>query len=109
MKLGRYEKILIAFTAVFFTALIFISAISTGHIAGTTVVLPSEKAEQYFININTATIDELDTLSGIGPALAKRIVDYRNTHGPFKTTDDLTKVSGIGNNTLNRIKKYICT
>ncbi|WP_233188018.1 helix-hairpin-helix domain-containing protein [Actinomyces qiguomingii] len=48
------------------------------------------------ININTATAAELEKLSGIGPALAQRIVDYRADHGPFTSVDELTNVSGIG-------------
>ncbi|MDO4901246.1 helix-hairpin-helix domain-containing protein [Actinomyces sp.] len=48
------------------------------------------------ININTASATELETLTGIGPALAQRIVDYRTDHGPFASVDELTNVSGIG-------------
>lgn len=48
------------------------------------------------ININRATADEFDTLPGIGPVLAARIVNYRKVNGPFATIDDLQKVSGIG-------------
>lgn len=59
------------------------------------------------ININTATADELDTLPGIGPTTAQKIIDYRETNGPFTTIDDITKVSGIGTSTFNRIKDLI--
>lgn len=48
------------------------------------------------VNINTATAAELEGLTGIGPALAQRIVDYRAEHGPFTAVDELTDVSGIG-------------
>jgi len=48
------------------------------------------------VNINTATIEELDMLDGIGPALARRIVEYRQQHGPFRTAADIVKVQGIG-------------
>lgn len=48
------------------------------------------------ININRATAGELDSLPGIGPVLASRIIDYRKTNGPFVSVDDLQKVSGIG-------------
>jgi competence protein ComEA len=48
------------------------------------------------VNLNSATIEQLDTLPGIGPVLAQRIVDYRTTNGPFAAVDDLNDVSGIG-------------
>jgi len=48
------------------------------------------------VNINSATLDQLDSLPGIGPALAQRIVDYREQHGPFHSIEELMKVSGIG-------------
>ncbi len=48
------------------------------------------------VNINTGTLADLDTLPGIGPALAQRIIDYRAAHGSFHSIDDLRKVSGIG-------------
>ena len=48
------------------------------------------------VNINTAGVSELEALPGIGPALAARIVEYRDGHGPFAAVDDLTDVPGIG-------------
>ncbi len=59
------------------------------------------------ININTASVAELDTLPGIGPALAQRIIDYRTQHGDFKTIEDLKKVRGIGEALFNQIKDLI--
>ncbi|MCX7838495.1 MAG: helix-hairpin-helix domain-containing protein [Anaerolineae bacterium] len=59
------------------------------------------------ININTATVAELDTLPGIGPALAQRIVDYRTQNGDFKTIEDIKKVRGIGDALFNQIKDLI--
>lgn len=60
------------------------------------------------LNINTASVSELDTLLGIGPAYAQAIVDYRDTNGPFGTIEDLMKVSGIGQKRFNDIKDMIC-
>ena len=59
------------------------------------------------ININTATKDQLDGLKGIGPAKAQAIIDYRTKNGPFKTVDDLEKVSGIGPATMKDIRGQI--
>lgn len=59
------------------------------------------------ININTATIDELMKLTGIGEAKAKSIIDYREKNGPFKIKEDLIKVSGISETIFNKIKEAI--
>lgn len=59
------------------------------------------------ININTATSQELQTLRGIGPALAQRIIEHRQTSGGFSTVDDLTNVKGIGEKTLAKIRDSI--
>jgi competence protein ComEA len=48
------------------------------------------------LNLNTATVADLDALPGIGPVLAQRIVDHRTAHGPFTSVDQLDEVSGIG-------------
>ena len=58
-------------------------------------------------NLNTATEAELDTLEGIGPVLAARIVAYREANGPFRTVDELVNVSGIGEKTLNRLRENL--
>ena len=55
------------------------------------------------VNLNTATLAELDLLPGIGPALAQRIIDHRTKHGRFQTTRDLLKVPGIGPKTYAAI------
>lgn len=60
------------------------------------------------ININTASPSELQKLSGIGESKAKKIVEYRDKNGLFKSVDELTKVSGIGDKTLESIRESIC-
>jgi len=58
------------------------------------------------ININTADAAELEKLPGIGPALAERIVRYREENGPFISVDDLLNVSGIGEKKLESLRDY---
>lgn len=59
------------------------------------------------ININTATVAELQRLPGIGPALAARIVAYREAWGPFRRIEDLLEVPGIGQRRFEQIKDLI--
>ena len=59
------------------------------------------------VNINTASVDELILLPGIGQTLAQRIVDYRSLIGPFRTVSDLSNVEGIGDQKLLSLLEYI--
>jgi len=59
------------------------------------------------VNINTATLEELDTLPGIGPAIGQRIIDYRTTNGPFETKEEIMNVRGIGPVIFEQIKDLI--
>jgi len=64
-------------------------------------------AVQLKVDINTATTEELQTLDGIGPVTAEKIVKYRNDVGRFKSIDELKNVSGIGEKTFDSLKEYI--
>ncbi len=59
------------------------------------------------ININTASAGELEALSGIGPTLAQRVVEYRQANGPFRTPEDIKNVKGIGDGIFAEIKDWI--
>ncbi|CAH0139794.1 ComE operon protein 1 [Peribacillus sp. Bi96] len=59
------------------------------------------------VNLNTATQEELETLTGIGPSKAAAILEYRETVGKFEQVDDLKKVSGIGDKTFERLQASI--
>lgn len=60
------------------------------------------------ININSADETELDKLSGIGEAMAQRIIRYREENGPFETIEEIMKVSGISEKKFEDIKEFIC-
>lgn len=59
------------------------------------------------MELNQATPEELATLPGIGPALARRIVEWRGANGPFRAVDDLEKVPGIGPAKLERLRPLV--
>ncbi|MGC4944417.1 helix-hairpin-helix domain-containing protein [Kribbella sp. DT2] len=58
-------------------------------------------------DLNTATLDQLDDLPGVGPVLAQRILDYRTEHGRFTTIDQLQEVSGVGTKKYEDLKPHV--
>ena len=64
-------------------------------------------AQGNFININTADEKELQKIRGVGPVIASRIVEYRNSNGLFKSIDEIKKVRGIGEKTFEKMKDSI--
>ena len=70
------------------------------------IVIP-EKKEQPKISINSATQEELQTLSGVGPSIASRIIEYRKNN-TFQTLEQIKEVKGIGDGLFNKIKDDIC-
>ena len=59
------------------------------------------------VDLNAANAEQLDPLPGIGPALAARIVAYRDEHGPFTEIEQLNKVKGIGARTLEKLRPHL--
>jgi competence protein ComEA len=64
-------------------------------------------SDEPLVDINTATLAELETLPHIGPATAQRIVEYRENHGPFETVEEIMEVPGIGPATFEEIRNRI--
>lgn len=82
---------------------------SAGNSIGSTGSFVSNGAlgEKGKLNLNTAGKEELMTLPGIGPAIAERIINYRDTQGPFKSVEDLKNVSGIGDKKFEDLKDRV--
>lgn len=59
------------------------------------------------VNLNTASVSELDSLPGIGPTYAQRIIEYRQSNGGFKSVDELKNVKGIGDKTFDKLKNSV--
>ena len=82
-----------------------------GSLCGTPTMLQAapvlEKAPQVLVNVNKANAAELESIKGIGPMLAERILKYRETNGRFERLEDLIHVPGIGQAKFERIKSQI--
>ncbi len=64
---------------------------------------PSQEVEDGPLDLNTATLEDLDALPGIGPVLAQRILDYREEHGGFRSKEEIINVTGIGEKTYEKL------
>jgi competence protein ComEA len=59
------------------------------------------------IDLNQATLDQLETIPGVGPSLARRILDFRTEQGPFRRIEDLLKIKGIGEKSFQKMQAYV--
>jgi competence protein ComEA len=75
---------------------------STGFVAAAAKPAPAGK-----VNINTASVEQLQALPGVGQKLAERIVEYRQKSGGFKATQDLLNVRGVGEKNFQKIQTYL--
>ena len=125
MKLLKGEKAALIITALFFvlimgywlggrsgeadTVITEFAVRSNAEIYEETVAAADTGKALKRININSCTKEELESLPGIGPELAERIIEFRRQNGGFKTIEDITKVRGIGAATYEDIYRLICT
>jgi comEA protein len=72
-----------------------------------TLQLQGQNQSPAVVNVNKATLEELVKVRGIGPVMAKRIIEHRDKNGAFKSIDDLAQIHGMGGNKLQRIKDQI--
>ncbi len=118
MKISGPEKAILAVTAAFLLLTVGYFLGGRGGDAPYTVDVQTKWTEEAddetgaavdtrLININTATVDQLQNIPGIGPTKAAEIVADRRANGPFRIPEDLMRVSGIGEGTLSEILKYI--
>ena len=70
-------------------------------------IIENNKTKSEKININTATQTELETLSGIGPSLALKIIEYRDENGKFKNKEELKNVPGIGDSKYSQLEEFV--
>ena len=75
--------------------------------SGVSVNEEDEQTKTSKVNINTATQTQLETLPGIGPSTAAKIVEYRTEKGKFKSIEEIMEVSGIGEAKFEKMKEYI--
>jgi len=73
------------------------------------LVVTVEGAQTGVVNINTADAAQLQLLPRVGPALAQRIIEFRESHGPFDSVDELVAVKGIGETSLGNLSPYVTT
>ncbi|MGS2719932.1 ComEA family DNA-binding protein [Paraglaciecola aestuariivivens] len=94
--------------------LIFVLLLCFGYLTLTSQVVFAEgkksqvsQMQTASINLNTATLDQLVTLPGVGKRKAAAIIEYRTKNGKFKSVDELTKVKGVGVKMLAKLKGHI--
>jgi competence protein ComEA len=78
-------------------------------VAATAVTAAESGQQAGVVNINTADADQLQLLPRVGPALAGRIIEYREANGPFRTIDEIVAVKGIGDSSLKKLEPYLVT
>ena len=114
----RQTRVLIAIALVFCALLIGYNAfyvpdaslesfVETDRLSGNGEYSMEAEESSEKIHLNTASLEDLDTLQGIGPALAQRIIDYREEYGGFSRVEELKEVKGIGEGLFEQIRDSV--
>jgi competence protein ComEA len=89
----------------FLLALMFVLGVAgLSPVSVSAAEFPAAKVSVEIIHLNQATAEQLQGLTGVGPALSERIISYRDEHGPFSSVDQLAEVKGIGAAKLAKLK-----
>jgi competence protein ComEA len=96
--IGKEENMRRNVNAILLLACLMVAAVAAADGDGRAVV-----------NINTATAEQLQLLPRVGPTLAARIIDYRESNGPFESVDEIVAVKGIGETAFQRLEPYLVT
>lgn len=116
MKIEIFNRIIQNLTMLIMTITVVIQIFSHGEITKNpppeikpvnTISIEIPELENGLVNINTANLHQLWSIKGLGEKKAYAIIEYRKQNGDFSSIDDLVKVSGIGEKTLETIRKYI--
>jgi len=103
--MSRREVLFVIFLAVILISINIVNYVKRENLKKSLTILVAEDTIR--ISINDAGLDDLEDLPGIGPALANRIVEYRNANGRFEKLEDLRKVKGVGPKLFRKILPYI--
>ena len=88
-------------------ALLLLVVLALTAVSAPLAAAKAQKGTPELINVNTANLEELVTLPGIGESYALRLIEYRKKYGPFERVEDLLNVRGIGDRTLDRIRSRV--
>ena len=110
IHLTKTEIAVLALAVLFAVGLLLYRAGRTGDGAWQVITQKNAGQEETItaVNVNTATVEELIGVEGIGPTLAERIVEYREEHGPFQSVEELDNVKGIGPSLIENIRFLVC-
>ncbi|MCX7994645.1 MAG: helix-hairpin-helix domain-containing protein [candidate division WOR-3 bacterium] len=103
--MSRKESIILIFLILIFSLINISNYLESRSNSRYYQLIIKEEAKQ--ISINSASLEEIELLPGIGPALARRIIEYRERNGGFKEISEIKKVKGIGEKLFEKIRPYI--